>query len=539
VLQANILSIITFLPLVGALVLLLLPNSDEYKPAFRWGSFGVSVLTFLLSLYLLVGFTANGQLHYVIDLPWIPLLNVHYYMGVDGISLWLVLLNTFLFPLAILSSIGVITTREKLYYIMMLGLETAVMGVFLAQDMLLFFFFFEAVLIPMYFLIGIWGGKRKLYATTKFVLFTMVGSILMLVAIITLYLQSTSLLVAGERTFSFTVLQHMPLAPNVQLWCFLAFALAFAIKVPLFPFHTWLPDAHTEAPTAGSIILAGVLLKMGTYGFIRFAMPMFPDACFYPLSIGQVSFTMRDVIMALAVVGIIYGALVSAVQVDVKRLVAYSSVAHLGFVMLGLFSFNQAAVDGAVLQMVNHGISTGALFMLVGFIYDRRHTRMIADFGGLAKPMPVYFNFFLVMMLSSVGLPALNGFVGEFLILIGSFQVNWLLTLIATSGVILAAIYLLYMFRRMFYGQVTHDENAKLPDLNAREVCSVLPLAVMAFVIGLFPTMFLGRITPDTRPIVEELQQVDENRAADTLALGLPGLNFEIADVTRMSGGGS
>ena len=538
-LQANILSIITFLPLVGALVLLLLPNSDEYKPAFRWGSFGVSVLTFLLSLYLLVGFTANGQLHYVIDLPWIPLLNVHYYMGVDGISLWLVLLNTFLFPLAILSSIGVITTREKLYYIMMLGLETAVMGVFLAQDMLLFFFFFEAVLIPMYFLIGIWGGKRKLYATTKFVLFTMVGSILMLVAIITLYLQSTSLLVAGERTFSFTVLQHMPLAPNVQLWCFLAFALAFAIKVPLFPFHTWLPDAHTEAPTAGSIILAGVLLKMGTYGFIRFAMPMFPDACFYPLSIGQVSFTMRDVIMALAVVGIIYGALVSAVQVDVKRLVAYSSVAHLGFVMLGLFSFNQAAVDGAVLQMVNHGISTGALFMLVGFIYDRRHTRMIADFGGLAKPMPVYFNFFLVMMLSSVGLPALNGFVGEFLILIGSFQVNWLLTLIATSGVILAAIYLLYMFRRMFYGQVTHDENAKLPDLNAREVCSVLPLAVMAFVIGLFPTMFLGRITPDTRPIVEELQQVDENRAADTLALGLPGLNFEIADVTRMSGGGS
>ena len=538
-LQANILSIITFLPLVGALVLLLLPNSDEYKPAFRWGSFGVSVLTFLLSLYLLVGFTANGQLHYVIDLPWIPLLNVHYYMGVDGISLWLVLLNTFLFPLAILSSIGVITTREKLYYIMMLGLETAVTGVFLAQDMLLFFFFFEAVLIPMYFLIGIWGGKRKLYATTKFVLFTMVGSILMLVAIITLYLQSTSLLVAGERTFSFTVLQHMPLAPNVQLWCFLAFALAFAIKVPLFPFHTWLPDAHTEAPTAGSIILAGVLLKMGTYGFIRFAMPMFPDACFYPLSIGQVSFTMRDVIMALAVVGIIYGALVSAVQVDVKRLVAYSSVAHLGFVMLGLFSFNQAAVDGAVLQMVNHGISTGALFMLVGFIYDRRHTRMIADFGGLAKPMPVYFNFFLVMMLSSVGLPALNGFVGEFLILIGSFQVNWLLTLIATSGVILAAIYLLYMFRRMFYGQVTHDENAKLPDLNAREVCSVLPLAVMAFVIGLFPTMFLGRITPDTRPIVEELQQVDENRAADTLALGLPGLNFEIADVTRMSGGGS
>lgn len=537
--QANILSIVTFLPLLGALVLLFLPDNKDYKPVFRWGAFAISVLAFAFSLLMLPGFQANGEMHYVIRLPWITQLNVQYYMGVDGISLWLVLLNTFLFPLAILSSIGVITQREKLYYALMLFLETAVTGVFLAQDMLLFFFFFEAVLIPMYFLIGIWGGKRRLYATTKFVLFTMVGSILMLVAILALYLQIPFGSVYSERTFAFDQLQHVALSGPFQLWCFLAFFLAFAIKVPLFPFHTWLPDAHTEAPTAGSIILAGVLLKMGTYGFIRFAMPLFPDASFYPLQVGPVDFTLRDLIMALAVVGIIYGALVSAVQTDVKRLVAYSSVAHLGFVMLGLFSFNQAAVDGAILQMVNHGVSTGALFMLVGFIYDRRHTRMIEDFGGLAKPMPVYFNFFLVMMLSSVGLPALNGFVGEFLILLGSFQVNWLMTIIATFGVILAVVYLLYMFRRVFFGPVTHEENAKLPDLRPREIWAVAPLALMAFVIGLFPTMFLGRITPDSKLVVDKMQQAESRASEDLEQQQLSALEFEGFSVSMASGGGN
>jgi len=505
-LQDNLLSIVTFLPLLGAVILLILPNTDEYRTAFRWGSFGVAILTFVISLFLAIGFTANGAMHFFMEVNWIPAINAKYLMGVDGVSLWLVLLNTFLFPLAILSSINVIKKREKLYYILMLILETAVTGVFLAQDLMLFYFFWEAVLIPMYFLIGIWGGSKRLYATTKFVIFTMVGSLLMLVAIIALYLQSAAVSATGKGTFAISELMALDLPVEFQLWCFLAFFLAFAIKVPLFPFHTWLPDAHTEAPTAGSIILAGVLLKMGTYGFIRFAIPLFPDGVFYELGMGAFTFSVRDLVMALSVVGIIYGALVAAVQVDVKRLVAYSSIAHLGFVMFGLFSFNQAAVDGAILQMVSHGISTGALFMLVGFIYDRRHTRLIVDFGGLAKPMPVYFNFFLIIMLSSVGLPALNGFVGEFLILVGAFQVNWLLTIIATIGVILAAVYLLYMFRRVFFGEVVHAENRTLKDLNAREVWAVLPLTVMAFVIGLFPTVFLGRITPDSRIILDHAE---------------------------------
>ena len=521
--QDNLLSIITFLPLLGALVLLALPNTDEYKLAFRWGSLGITLVTFIISLALLIGFEANGSFHFVMNIPWIPQIGASYIMAVDGLNLWLVLLNTFLFPLAVLSSIGVIKQREKSFYILLLILETAITGTFLAQDLLLFFFFWEAVLIPMYFLIGVWGGKRRLYATTKFVLYTMVGSLLMLAAIIALYLASGSEATGLIRTFNLERLTSLALPPNFQIWGFAAFFLAFAIKVPLFPFHTWLPDAHTEAPTAGSIILAGVLLKMGTYGMIRFAIPLFPDASFYPLQIAEVVFTPRDIIMALAVVGIIYGALVAAVQTDIKRLVAYSSVAHLGFVMLGIFSFNQLAMDGAILQMVSHGISTAALFMLVGFIYNRRHTRMIADFGGLAKPMPVYFNVFLVIMLSSVGLPALNGFVGEFLILVGSFQVNWLLTVIATLGVILAAIYLLYMFRRVFYGPITHEENRKLKDLTPIELFAVMPLVVMVFVIGLFPTMFLGRITPDSKAIVDQMDQ------AGTASIERPSQVIELA----------
>ncbi len=534
--QDNLLSIITFLPLLGALALLVLPNTEEYKRAFRWGALGVTLVTFVVSLAVLIGFEANGTYHLVMNIPWIPQIGASYFMALDGLNLWLVLLNTFLFPLAVLSSIGVIKKREKSFYVLLLVLETAVTGTFLAQDLLLFFFFWEAVLIPMYFLIGVWGGKKRLYATTKFVLYTMVGSLLMLTAIIALYLVSGNEASGLADSFNLERLTALNLPPNFQLWGFAAFFLAFAIKVPLFPFHTWLPDAHTEAPTAGSIILAGVLLKMGTYGMIRFAIPLFPDACFYPLQISEFVFTPRDIIMGLAVVGIIYGALVAAVQTDVKRLVAYSSVAHLGFVMLGLFSFNQLAVDGAILQMVSHGISTGALFMLVGFIYNRRHTRMIADFGGLAKPMPVYFNFFLVIMLSSVGLPALNGFVGEFLILVGSFQVNWLLTVIATLGVILAAVYLLYMFRRVFFGPVTHEVNKKLKDLTPIEIFAVLPLTVMAFVIGLFPTMFLGRITPDTRAIVHEMK-IAETASMENLSQAIELQDEDVKLVAKIPGG--
>jgi NADH-quinone oxidoreductase subunit M len=519
-LSANILSIVTFLPLAGAIGLILLPERESSLRWFRWGSFGVAVATFLASLLLIPGTVGSTGFTHEIELPWIPSLGASFHLGVDGISLWLVLLNTLLFCVAILISIGSVTKREKFYFILLLLLETAVSGVFLAQDLLLFYVFFEATLIPMYFLIGIWGSKNRLYATTKFVLYTMLGSLLMLGAIIALYLN------AATTTFATPSFDLADLAASVanpseklQFWCFLAFALAFAIKVPLFPLHTWLPDAHTEAPTAGSIILAGVLLKMGVYGFIRIAFPLCPKALFMPL--GPFALDLRGIIMALSVVGIIYGALVAAVQIDVKRLVAYSSVAHMGFVMLGLFSLNQFAVDGAIIQMVNHGISTGALFMLVGFIYDRRHTRLIADFGGLAQPMPVYYNLFLLIMLSSVGLPALNGFVGEFMILIGTFQTHALLAVIATLGVILAAVYLLYMFRRVFFGEITHEENRHLPDLVPRELVAVVPLAVLAVVLGIFPGLFLSRITASSQPLVETMQRISDQasfmnaRAAD------------------------
>ncbi len=509
-LEANILSLITFLPVVGALVLLAIPEGEKNAGTFRWGALLLSGVTFLLSLYIPFNFVAGQGLQFIIRLPWFPALHSEYFMALDGVSLWLVLLNTFLFPLAILSSIGVVTRREKMYYVLLLILEAAITGVFLAQDLLLFFFFWEAVLIPMYFLIGIWGGKNRLYATTKFVLYTMVGSMLMLAALITTYLYSGGFSAVSGATFAIPQLAGVPMPESVKFWCFLAFFLAFAIKVPLFPFHTWLPDAHTEAPTAGSIILAGVLLKMGTYGFIRVAMPLFPEALFHQFNLGPISFTLRDLVMALAVVGIIYGALVAAVQTDVKRLVAYSSIAHLGFVMLGLFAMTQQAVDGAILQMVAHGISTGGLFMLVGFIYERRHTRAIVDFGGLAAVMPVYYNIFLIIMLSSVGLPALNGFVGEFLILLGTWKANWLMTVLATTGVILAAVYLLYMFRRVFFGEVTHEENKGLKDLGRMELASIMPLVAMAFFMGIFPTVFLSRITPDSTPVVERLQQLDE-----------------------------
>ncbi|MCB1218380.1 NADH-quinone oxidoreductase subunit M [bacterium] len=509
----TLLLIVTFLPMLAGLGLLLIPNREESLPTVRTTALWSSVATFVLSLFLLPSFQSEAGLQFALNVPWIPQWGVNFHIAVDGISIWLVLLNTLLFPLAILTSFQSVRLREKMYYILLLLLETAVTGVFLAQDIILFYVFFEATLIPMYFLIGIWGGAKRLYATTKFVLYTMVGSLLMLGAIIGLYVKASA---AGLNTFDIPTLVAavgngtLVLEDQFQFWAFLAFFLAFAIKVPLFPLHTWLPDAHTEAPTAGSIILAGVLLKMGTYGFIRMAIPLFPKAPY--IQFGPVGLAdLQSIIMALSVVGIIYGALVAAVQVDVKRLVAYSSVAHMGFIMLGLFSFNQIAVDGAILQMVNHGISTGALFMLVGFIYERRHTRLIDNFGGLAAVMPVYYTYFLIIMLSSVGLPALNGFVGEFLILLGSFQEDWLMTLIATLGVILAAVYLLFMFRRMFFGEITNAENRNLKDLNMQELVAITPLAVLTLVIGLFPSLMFRFITPSSEAFVEIATSHDED----------------------------
>ncbi|MFB3895858.1 MAG: NuoM family protein, partial [bacterium] len=397
------LSIITFLPLFGGLIILLI-NRDKQR-IIKTIALIISLLTFLISIPLFINFRlGTPEMQFVEQYPWINAIGASYFLGIDGISLFLVLLTTFLSMLAILSSWKAVTQKIKGYYACLLFLETGMIGVFVSLDLLLFYLFWEAMLIPMYFLIGIWGGPRKIYATIKFVLYTMVGSLLMLVAI--MYLAYQFKTIAGYYTFNLLSLYQSGLNPEVQVWLFLAFALAFAIKVPLFPFHTWLPDAHVEAPTAGSVLLAGILLKMGTYGFLRFCLPLFPQA----------AMQFMPVVIALAVVGIIYGALVAMVQPDIKKLVAYSSVSHLGFVMLGIFVFNLQGITGGILQMVNHGLSTGALFLLVGMIYERRHTRQISEFGGLAKVMPRYYGFFLVIMLSSIGLPGLNGFIGEFTI---------------------------------------------------------------------------------------------------------------------------
>jgi NADH-quinone oxidoreductase subunit M len=400
------------------------------------------------------------------------------------VSLWLVLLTTLLMPIAVLSSWTAIRKRQLTYYVFLLILQSAMTGVFVSLDLLLFYLFFEASLVPMFFLIGIWGGERRVYAAIKFFIYTAVGSLLMLVGIIALYFI--------YNTFDYVaILQGMaanPLAERAQFLLFVAFALAFCIKVPLFPFHTWLPDAHTEAPTAGSVILAGVLLKMGTYGLLRFNLPLFPGA----------ARALAPVIIVLAIIGIIYGALVAMVQPDVKRLVAYSSVSHMGFVVLGLFSFTELGMQGALYQMLNHGVSTGALFLFVGFIYERRHTRLISEFGGLASPMPWFSTLFVIASLSSIGLPFLNGFVGEFLILIGMWTSRvvdhpWIVTMLAGTGVIWAAVYMLWMLQRVVFGKVTNPENARLSDLNSRETGLLLPLLFLMFFMGVYPRVFLDR----------------------------------------------
>ena len=484
----HLLTAIILLPVIGGLAIVaysFVPGRRESK--YKWIALAFSVADFILSLLLIKGIGAGTrEFRFVDDVLWIGSIGAHYHVGVDGISLWLVLLTTLLMPIAILSSWTAIQKRPLSYYLFLQLLAGAMVGVFVSLDLLLFYLFFEASLVPMFFLIGIWGGERRIYAAVKFFIYTSVGSLLMLVGIIALfYIYGTFDYVAiltAMREGSTT------LAPRAEFWLFLGFAFAFCIKVPLFPLHTWLPDAHTEAPTAGSVILAGVLLKMGTYGLLRFNLGLFPD----------MSRQFAPVMITLAIIGIIYGALVAMVQPDVKRLVAYSSVSHMGFVVLGLFSFTELGMQGALYQMLNHGVSTGALFLFVGFIYERRHTRQISDFGGLATPMPWFATLFVIASLSSIGLPLLNGFVGEFLIMIGSWTTNaiqhpWLATMLAGTGVIWAAVYMLWMLQRVVFGPVTNPENAGLNDLNARELGLLLPLLVLMLFMGVFPRVFLDR----------------------------------------------
>src|SRR5687768_2776760 len=424
-----ILSILIFLPLLGALIALLMPRANESM--LRTWAVAVSLAVFLTSLGLWFGFDPTASDFQLLErFDWVPGLGISYQVGVDGISLLLVLLTTFLMPLIFIYTAASVTVRVKEFVVIMLVLETAMLGTFLALDLFLFYVFWELMLVPMYFLIGVWGGARRIYAAVKFFLYTMAGSVLMLLAIMTLYFRSGDGPGLSGKTFDLLTIMSEPVPADLQPWLFAAFALAFAIKVPMFPFHTWLPDAHVEAPTAGSVILAAILLKMGTYGFLRFCLPLFPDA----------SIEFGPLIFGLAVLGIVYGAWVSTVQPDLKKLVAYSSVSHLGFVMLGLFTLNQQGMVGGVIQMINHGLSTGALFLMVGMIYERRHTRLIADFGGLWKVVPAFSALFLVVVLSSLGLPGLNGFVGEFLVLVGAFQVSPWLAAVATTGIIFAAV---------------------------------------------------------------------------------------------------
>jgi len=488
----------TFFPLVGVLILLFLRS--EQKDSARWVALLTSLITFVFSLIVLQNFQAgNPDLQLVIDRPWIPVAGweIHFFLGVDGLSILLLLLTTFLTPISILSTWTAVEERVKDFMIFFLLLEMGMVGVFLAQDLFLFYVFWEFTLVPMYFLIGIWGGARRMYAAVKFFLYTMAGSILMLLAILWLGIYQGSFQVP-------TLIEKGGIPPQVQIWLFLAFAAAFAIKVPMWPLHSWLPDAHVEAPTAGSVILAGVLLKMGTYGFLRFNLPLFPQA----------AFQLAPWMAALAVIGILYGAAVSYAQKDVKKLVAYSSVSHLGFVMLGLFALNSQGIQGGILQMVNHGLSTGALFLIVGMIYERRHTRDLDAFGGLWKIMPIYGALTLIVALSSMGLPGLNGFVGEFTILLGSWGAGrpdgplhsyWFAGL-AAIGVILAAVYILFMFQKMFLGPVTKEENRNLKDLNWREIATLAPLLVFIFWIGLYPKPFFLLMSPAVEKLVAILQ---------------------------------
>ncbi len=520
--QSHILSIILFTPLVGALVLLFVPK--ENKDAVRWIANLFSLGGFLVSLPLVPMFWAQRfepGFKFIEGTPnnWIPSIGAGYVIGIDGISFLLIMLTTLLGWISILSSWTAIENRVKEYYVWFLILQTGMLGVYMALDFFLFFVFWEAMLVPMYLLIGIWGGPRKLYAAIKFFLYTLAGSVLMLLGILFLYFHHHVL--TGVYTFGLTALYETApkiysdpaYGPTIATLLFFAFFFAFAIKVPMFPFHTWLPDAHVEAPTAGSVILAGVLLKMGTYGFIRFSLPFFPDV----LTHGRVRYWM----MVLSVVAIIYGALVSLMQKDMKKLVAYSSVSHLGFCTLGIFALTPLGLSGSVLQQVNHGISTGALFLIVGILYERRHTREIAEYGGISNVMPIYATITMIMFLSSMGLPLLNGFVGEFTILQGTFMEKeiaghpgYFWAAWAVPGVILAAAYLLWLYQRVFFGTVTNPKNEKLHDLTPREVLTFVPLLIMAFWIGLYPKPFFQILE---QPVNQLVQNVHAPRAGDAV----------------------
>ncbi|MET0753545.1 MAG: NADH-quinone oxidoreductase subunit M, partial [Pyrinomonadaceae bacterium] len=485
----------------------------KQEGSLKWITLGFTIVNFLLSLFLLVdkGTQSASGFYFEKNIPWIKAINTNYHVGIDGLSLWLVLLTTFIMPIAVVSTWNAVEKRRTAFYVFLLLLESAMLGVFVSLDLLVFYLFFEASLVPMFFLIGIWGGENRIYSAVKFFIYTALGSLLMLAAIIALYYIHAE--ATGTGTFDYVTLLNTMKAGNLSFigenaavgsLLFWAFAIAFAIKVPLFPFHTWLPDAHTDAPTAGSVILAAVLLKMGTYGLMRFNFTLFPDAA-------------REyawIFIILAVIGIIYGALVAMVQPDVKRLVAYSSVSHMGFVILGMFSFTEQGMQGAVYQMLNHGVSTGALFLLVGFIYERRHTRQITDFGGIANVMPIYATIFVITTMSSIGLPFLNGFVGEFLIMLGMWKstiltvtatTNWnyIATMFAGTGVIFAAVYLLWMVQRVFFGKITNAKNKGLKDLSWRELGLIAPLLFLMVYMGVYPSPFLNR-TKDSVVAIQE-----------------------------------
>lgn len=499
--KENLLTILILLPVFGAVFTLGHAMYWKHERDLKWLTLIFTVINFLVSILLLGSHSASSSgFSFEKNIPWIKAINTNYHVGVDGLSIWLVLLTTFIMPIAVISTWNAVEKRETAFYVFLLLLESAMIGVFVSLDLLVFYLFFEASLVPMFFLIGIWGGENRIYSAVKFFIFTALGSLLMLVAIIALYYLYAGA-THGTGTFDFVLLLKAMKAGKLVIagtttasLLFWAFAIAFSIKVPLFPFHTWLPDAHTDAPTAGSVILAAVLLKMGTYGLMRFNFALFPDA----------SREYAYIFIILAIIGIIYGALVAMVQPDVKRLVAYSSVAHMGFVILGMFSFTEYGMQGALYQMLNHGVSTGALFLLVGFIYERRHTRQITDFGGIANVMPIYATIFVITTMSSIGLPFLNGFVGEFLIMLGMWKstvlgvsggwnYNYIATMFAGTGVIFAAVYMLWMVQRVFFGKVTNPKNKTLKDLSWRELGLIAPLLVLMVYMGVFPKPFLNR----------------------------------------------
>jgi NADH-quinone oxidoreductase subunit M len=501
----NLLTVVTFVPLAGALLLAALPRDEANQ--HRATTLAITLVTFCLSLGLWFGFDASPgapEFQFETKQPWMSSIGIGYHVGLDGVALLLVMLTTALMPIVILSTWKGVEERVKEFMIALLVLETAMIGTFAALDLILFYVFWELILIPMYLLIGVWGSQNRLYATVKFFIFTFAASVLMLLAILFLYFHD-------GNTFDYVeARQALQVTPEQARWLFLAFALAFAVKVPMFPVHTWLPDAHTEAPTAGSVILAGVLLKMGTFGFFRYALPLFPEA----------ALQYRPLLAILATVGIVYGALMSFVQKDMKRLVAYSSVSHLGFVMLGLAALSSEAMTGAVYQMLNHGVSTGALFLLVGMLYERRHTRAIAEYGGLAKQVPWLATAFVVVTLSSVGLPGTNGFVGEFLILSGTFlsriSASWAYAILASTGVVLGAVYMLKLVERVFFGTIRNEANRHLPDLSVREGFVLAPMIVAIVVMGLAPGPFLAPARPAVDRLVQRFQQVEARRGTPT-----------------------